>query len=74
MELVRINVSLPKEIVSELSKKLPSRKRSQFIAEAVKKHLKEQRDRRLASEYAEAAAEIKRVSRELEGTLSDRLD
>jgi metal-responsive CopG/Arc/MetJ family transcriptional regulator len=74
MELVRINVSLPKEIVSELSKKLPPRKRSQFIAEAVKKHLKEQKARRLASEYSEAAAEIRRISRELEGTLSDGLD
>jgi len=40
----------------------------------VKKHLKEQKARRHASEYAEAAAEIKRISRELEGTLSDGLD
>jgi metal-responsive CopG/Arc/MetJ family transcriptional regulator len=74
MELVRINISLPKEVVAELSKKLPSRKRSQFIAEAVKKHPKDQKDRRLASEYAEAAAEIRRISREHEGTLSDGLD
>jgi len=74
MDFVRINVSLPKEIVSELSKRLPARKRSQFITEALKKHLKDQKAQRLAAEYEEAAAEIRRVNQDLEGTLSDGLD
>jgi len=74
MDFVRINVSLPKEVVSELSKRLPPRKRSQFITEAVKKHLKEQRANKLAAEYEEAAAEIKRVSQDLAGTLNDGLN
>jgi metal-responsive CopG/Arc/MetJ family transcriptional regulator len=74
MDFVRINVSLPKEIVSELSKRLPARKRSQFITEALKKHLKDQKAQRLAAEYEEAAAEIQRVNQDLEGTLSDGLD
>ena len=73
MQLVRINISLPKEIVVELSKRLPSRKRSQFITEAVKRHLKEQNAQKLAAEYEEAAVEIKRTNLELEGTLNDGL-
>lgn len=74
MDFVRINVSLPKEIASELSKKLPPRKRSQFIAEAVRKQLKEQEAIKLAAEYEEAVAEIRRINQELEGTISDGLN
>ena len=74
MDFIRINVSLPKEIASELSKRLPPRKRSQFIAEAVRKQLKEQRAQKLAAEYEEAAAEIRRINQELEGTISDGLN
>jgi metal-responsive CopG/Arc/MetJ family transcriptional regulator len=73
MELIRINVSLPKDIVAELSRKLPARKRSKFIADAVKKHLKEQKARQLAAEYEEAAEEMRKMNRELEGTLNDGL-
>ncbi len=74
MDFVRINVSLPKEIASELSKKLPARKRSQLIDEAVRKQLKEQEAIKLAAEYEEAAAEIRRINQELEGTISDGLN
>jgi len=74
MDYVRINVSLPKTVVAELSKRLPPRKRSKFIAEAVKKQLQDQRAQRLAAEYQEAAAEIRRINQDLEGTLSDGLD
>jgi len=73
MEFVRINISLPKETVKELSRRLPPRKRSRFIAEAVEKHLREQEARRLAAEYEEAAEEIRRVNRDLEGVLTDGL-
>jgi metal-responsive CopG/Arc/MetJ family transcriptional regulator len=74
MDFVRINVSLPREVVSELSKRLPPRKRSQFITEAVKKHLKEQKAKKLAAEYEEAAAEIKKVNQDLAGVLDDGLN
>ena len=74
MDFVRINVSLPKEVALELSKKLPPRKRSQFITEAVKKHLKEQKAKKLAAEYEEAAAEIKKVNQDLAGVLGDGLN
>jgi len=73
MEFVRINISLPKETVKELSRRLPPRKRSRFIAEAVENHLREQEARRLAAEYEEAAEEIRRVNRDLEGVLTDGL-
>ncbi len=74
MNIVRINISLPKEIHAELARKLPARKRSRFITEAIKKHLKEQMAQKLAAEYEEATAEIRKTNRELEGTLADGLD
>ena len=55
MDYVRINISLPKTVVVELSKRIPPRKRSKFIAEAVKKQLRDQKARKLAAEYQEAA-------------------
>jgi metal-responsive CopG/Arc/MetJ family transcriptional regulator len=74
MNFIRVNISLPRKIVQELSQKLPPRKRSQFIAEAVKRHLKEQEARKLAADYEEAAEEVRRINKELEGTLNDGLD
>jgi len=65
MDYVRINISLPKTVVAELSKRLLPRKRSKFIAEAVKKQLQDQKARRLATEYQEAAGEIRRINRDL---------
>ena len=74
MESVRINVSIPKEIFVELSKEVASRKRSQFITEAIKRLVKKRRDERLAAEYEEAAPEILRINKELEGAINDGLD
>ena len=74
MESVRINISLPKDILKELSKEVGPRKRSQFITEAIKRSIKEKRDERLAAEYQEAASETRRVNEELEGVLTDGLD
>ena len=74
MESVRINVSIPKEIFVELSKEVASRKRSQFITEAIKRLVKKRRDERLAAEYQEAAPEILRINKELEGAINDGLD
>ena len=74
MKSVRINISLPEDVHSELSKEVESRKRSKFIAEAIKRLIKERRDLRLASEYQEAAAEIRRINEELEGVIGDGLD
>lgn len=74
MSSVRLNISLPREVLSEMTQKIEPRKRSRFITEAIVRSLKEQRNRRLAAEYEEAAAEIKRLNQEMEGTLSDGLD
>ncbi len=71
---VRINVSLPNELFERLSQEVESRKRSRFIAEAIEFVLREQRAERLAAEYIEAAAEIRRVNKELEGVINDGLD
>ncbi|MGQ9618668.1 MAG: hypothetical protein ACUVUG_06885 [Candidatus Aminicenantia bacterium] len=73
MSFTRINVSIPREVYTQLSEIEP-RKRSRFITEAVKHFLKEKRKRKLAAEYKEAAAEIKRINQELEGAISDGLD
>ena len=74
MKSVRINISLPGEVFAALSEEVESRKRSHFIAEAVSSFIKEKRDRRLAAEYQEAAAEIRRVNDEFEGVINDGLD
>ena len=74
METVRINVSIPKNVFRELSHEVESRKRSRFITEAIILLVKERRDRRLAVEYQEAATEIHRINKELEGAINDGLD
>lgn len=43
MKSIRMNISLPQEIFDVLSDEVASRKRSQFITEAVKSHLKKMR-------------------------------
>ena len=74
MKTIRINISLPEELVEEISMEVGPRKRSLFIAEAVARSLKEQRDRRLAAEYEAAAAEISMTNRDLEGAVADGID
>jgi len=74
MGTVRINVSIPQEVLGEMSQEVESRKRSQFITEAIKRLIKEKRDQKLAAEYREASEEIRRVNQELEGAVNDGLD
>jgi metal-responsive CopG/Arc/MetJ family transcriptional regulator len=74
MDTVRINISLPKDVYHEMTKRVAPRQRSRFIREAIKKVLNEEKAGRLASEYREAASEIKRINSELEGTISDGID
>ncbi len=74
MRTVRINVSIPKDVFGELSHEVKSRKRSQFITEAIKRLIKEKRVQKLTAEYREAAEEIRRVNEELEGAVNDGLD
>lgn len=74
MGSVRINISLPEDAYKELSRDIEPRKRSRFIAQAVKKSLKDLKRQKLAAEYEEASSEIRRINQELEGVLSDGLD
>jgi metal-responsive CopG/Arc/MetJ family transcriptional regulator len=74
METVRINISIPKKVFRELSQEVDSRKRSRFITEAIMRLVKERRDQRLAVEYKEAARDIHRINKELEGAINDGLD
>ena len=74
MASVRINISLPEELLDELVRVVEPRKRSQFISDAVKSSLRDVRDRGLAAEYQEASEEMRRINRELEGAIGDGLD
>ena len=74
MRSIRINVSLPRDVLSEISRDIKPRKRSQFITDAIKKSLREKRAQKLAAEYEEASAETCRINRELEGAVVDGLD
>lgn len=74
MDTVRINISLPRDIVNELSQEIGPRERSRFIREAVRLLLKKRKEKRLAAEYREAAEDIQRINLELEGTVDDGLD
>ena len=74
MNSVRVNITLPPEVLSELSKSVEPRKRSRLIAEPVVRSLKELKAKRLALEYEEAGAEIRRLNQDLDGTLTDGLD
>ncbi len=74
MSSIRINISIPHDLFAELSRVVEPRKRSRFIAEAIERYMRERKAKRLASEYEEASAEIRRINEELEGPVSDGLD
>ena len=74
MESVRINVSLPKDVLKALAREAPARQRSRFISEAVMCLIKKKRAARLSCEYREAASQIRRINQEMEGALSDGLN
>lgn len=74
MSSVRINISLPEELARELNQEVEPRKKSRFIAQAIRYFMKEKKAYKLAKEYQEAADEIRRVNKELEGVLNDGLD
>jgi metal-responsive CopG/Arc/MetJ family transcriptional regulator len=74
MHTTRVNISLPEELLKEISREVGPRKRSRFITQAIARSLKELKDQKLAAEYEEASAEISRINQELEGAVADGLD
>ena len=69
-ETVRLNVILPKELVTAMNRMTEPRKRSRFIAEAVRQkieqHEKEEMDKLLVEGYQAAAKESLEFSKEFE--------
>ena len=74
MGFVRVNISLPEELLEKLSGEIMPRKRSRFIAESIQRSLTERKRQKLAEEYREAAKEIRRINHELETVIGDGLD
>ena len=74
MASIRINVSLTKETFDELNRAVEPRKRSRFISKAIRDAMRQEKARRLAAEYEEASAEIRRVNQEMDGAIQDGLD
>ena len=72
--MARININVPEEVLDEVSEVVEPRKRSRFITEAIIRSLNELREKKLAVEYQEAAGEIRRLNRDLEGVVEDGLD
>jgi metal-responsive CopG/Arc/MetJ family transcriptional regulator len=72
--MVRININVPEEVLDEISEVVEPRKRSRFITEGIIRSLNELREKKLAVEYQEAADEIRRFNRDLEGAIADGLD
>ena len=72
--MARININVPEEVLDEVSEVVEPRKRSRFITEAIIRSLNELREKKLAVEYQEAAGEIRRLNRDLEGVVGDGLD
>ena len=70
----RINITLHEDLLEELSRTVKPRKRSKFIQEAVARSLEEVRNQRLAREYEEASADMRRVNAEMEGAIGDGID
>ena len=74
MHTVRVNISLPEELLNEISREIGPRKRNRFITQAIARSLKELKDQKLAAEYEEAAAQISRINQDIEGAVADGLD
>jgi len=74
MHTVRVNITIAEELLNEISREVGPRTRSRFITQAIARSLKELKDQKLAVEYEEAAAEISRINKDLEGAIADGLD
>ena len=69
-ETVRLNITLPRDLVTALNEKAGPRKKSQYIARAVRnqieKDLRESLDKELEEGYRKTAAESRALSQEFE--------
>ena len=69
-ESVRLNITLPSDLAKELKRITPSRKQSQFVAEAVEEKIKQlkqkQLEKVLADGYKAAGKEGVRITKDFE--------
>ena len=67
-ETVRLNITLPKELVNAMNRMTEPRKRSRFIADAVRQkiELKEEMEKLLEQGYRAAAKESLALTKEFE--------
>ena len=70
MGVVRMNITIPEELVEELDKLTPPRTRSQFIAEALKRKIEKLRSEELQKSleegYKDRRAENQSMAKEFE--------
>jgi len=71
---VKMTLVLEPELIEELRNRIPSRKRSRFIATVIRREIKALRDAELAAAYKEAYTESKAEDARLDGVAGDGLD
>ena len=69
----KVTVSLPKEIIEALRKEIPRRKRSKFIAQTIKRQLKEIKEEGLIKAYKQAYSGIEKENQEFDGVTGDSI-
>jgi predicted nucleic acid-binding protein len=78
MSAVRINITLPEDVIELLKDHAGPREQSSFIAESVRMRSKQLKKENLIlelkSQYEEASNEALEISREFEHTLTDGID
>ena len=70
MNTVRLNITIPEDLANQLEEIVPFRKKSKFIADAIKKRLNELKDielkRQLEEGYKARKGESKDIVKEFE--------
>lgn len=78
MGAVRVNMTLPEDVIKLLNKKAKPGERSAFIAEAIRHYVKKESQEELIARmiegYTATAQEDLNLYEELEGTESDGID
>jgi metal-responsive CopG/Arc/MetJ family transcriptional regulator len=67
METIRLNITIPKDLARELSKRAGTRKKSRFIAEAIRQKIDDLNSRELKELLKEGYASTRKESLDLTG-------
>lgn len=78
MAAIRVNMTLPEDVIKLLNKKAKSGEKSAYVAEAIRQYAKKESQeeliKRMIEGYAATAEEDLNLYCELEGTESDGID